>query len=149
MPWGNGIMCRAVLMSWEMKEVHVTAERVYRTGTSLNQLTLLRKRRSKTMHLDPSFSSASGKATFFFKTAYPVKYSSLCQCDWEFDWREEEKKKKKNQTPQKTQPEETKCHFGQNCSILPDPGFLYKPWESQAGSKAQPLHLSPNTLQCL
>lgn len=52
MPWGNGIICRAVLMSWEMKEVLTCNSR---EGTSLNQLTLVRKRSSNTMHMGAVF----------------------------------------------------------------------------------------------
>jgi len=64
MPWGNGITRRAVLTSWEMKEV-LTCN----SGEGVQVLHLIswlcsEKEAARPCTWDPPFSSASGKATF-------------------------------------------------------------------------------------
>lgn len=149
MPWGNGTTCRVVLMSWKMKEIHITTQRGTEQVLHLIGGLCSGKEAAGPCPWDPPFSSARGKATLF-KSGCPAHFTSVTGNL--AGGRRKRKKKQQNKTTtnnRKTQSDEMKWLFGQNRCILSDPGFLYVCWESQADNKAQPWHLSPNKLECL
>lgn len=72
-PWRNGVTCTAVSVSWEMKEVLTCNSREGRQSRYLISWLCSEKVAAGPSTWDPSFSSASGKTTFFFQMSYPVK----------------------------------------------------------------------------